>query len=113
MLPVANEEEAKKARKALSAIQDEWDTIGYVPREDMRRVEARLNDVDKKIKSVEDAAWKDEDPEANARKSSFAAQLQAQLDELNAAIAKETDKKRKAKLEAEKATKEQWLNAIK
>ncbi|WP_427876900.1 DUF349 domain-containing protein [Gardnerella sp. 2492-Sm] len=113
LLPVANEEEAKKARKALSAIQDEWDTIGYVPREDMRRVEARLNDVDKKIKSVEDAAWKDEDPEANARKSSFAAQLQAQLDELNAAIAKETDKKRKAKLEAEKATKEQWLNAIK
>lgn len=53
------------------------------------------------------------DPEANARKSSFALQLEAQLEELNAAIAKETDNKRKAKLEAEKATKEQWLNAVK
>ena len=79
----------------------------------MRRIEARLNDVDKKIKAVEEAAWRDADPEANARKSSFALQLEAQLEELNAAIAKETDKKRKAKLEAEKATKEQWLNAVK
>ncbi|EPI42403.1 DUF349 domain-containing protein [Gardnerella vaginalis] len=113
LLPVENEEAAKKARKALSAIQEEWDAIGYVPREDMRRIETRLNDVDKKIKAVEEAAWRDADPEANARKSSFASQLQAQLDELDAAIAKESDAKRKAKLEAEKATKEQWLNAIK
>ncbi len=113
LLPVENEEAAKQARKELSSIQEQWDAIGYVPREDMRRIEARLNDVDKKIKAVEEAAWKDEDPEANARKSSFAMQLQAQLDELDAAIAKETDKNRKAKLEAEKATKEQWLNAIK
>lgn len=72
-----------------------------------------MNDVDKKIKAVEDAAWREADPEANARKSSFALQLEAQLEELNAAIAKETDNKRKAKLEAEKATKEQWLNAVK
>ena len=113
LLPVENEEAAKKARKALSAIQEEWDAIGYVPREDMRRIETRLNDVDKKIKAVEEAAWRDADPEANARKSSFASQLQTQLDELDAAIAKESDAKRKAKLEAEKATKEQWLNAIK
>ena len=113
LLPVENEEAAKKARKALSQIQEEWDAIGFVPREDMRRIEARLNDVDKKIKAVEDAAWREADPEANARKSSFALQLEAQLEELNAAIAKETDNKRKAKLEAEKATKEQWLNAVK
>ena len=79
----------------------------------MRRIESRLNDVDKKIKAVEEAAWREADPEANARKSSFALQLEAQLEELNAAIAKETDNKRKAKLEAEKATKEQWLNAVK
>ena len=72
-----------------------------------------MNEIDKKIKAVEEAAWRDEDPEANARKSSFALQLQAQLEDLDAAIAKETDKNRKAKLQAEKATKEQWLNAIK
>ena len=59
------------------------------------------------------AAWKQSDPEADARKSSFEEQLNAQLAELDAKIAAESDPKKKAKLEAEKATKEQWLNAIK
>lgn len=113
LLPVENEESAKQARKALSEIQEQWDAIGFVPRDDMRRIESRLNEVDKKIKAVEEAAWKDKDPEANARKSSFALQLKAQLDELDERIANEKDSKRKAKLQAEKATKEQWLNAIK
>ena len=40
-------------------------------------------------------------------------QLNAQLTELDAKIVAESDPKKKAKLEAEKATKEQWLNAIK
>ena len=35
------------------------------------------------------------------------------LAELDAKIAAESDPKKKAKLESEKATKEQWLNAIK
>ena len=37
----------------------------------------------------------------------------AQLAELDQKIAAESDPKKKAKLESEKATKEQWLNAIK
>ena len=94
-------------------IQEEWDQIGYVPRDDMRRIENRLDAVDKQIKAIEDAAWKQTDPEADARKSSFEEQLNAQLAELDAKIAAESDPKKKAKLEAEKATKEQWLNAIK
>ena len=105
--------EAKKARQELAKIQEEWDQIGYVPRDDMRRIENRLDAVDKQIKAIEDAAWKQTDPEADARKSSFEEQLNAQLAELNAQIAAESDPKKKAKLEAEKATKEQWLNAIK
>ena len=103
---------AKKARQALAAIQEEWDQIGYVPREAMHRIESRLDAVDRQIKAVEDAAWKQTDPEADARKSSFEVQLTAQLAELDEKIAAETDPKKKAALEAEKATKEQWLNAI-
>ena len=87
--------------------------IGYVPREDMRRIEDRLDADDRQIKAVEDAAWKKSDPEADARKSSFEEQLNAQLKELDDKIAAESDPAEKAKLEAEKATKEQWLNAIK
>ncbi|MBT1174959.1 DUF349 domain-containing protein [Bifidobacterium sp. LC6] len=113
LVPVKTDAEAKKARQELAKIQEEWDQIGYVPREDMRRIENRLDAVDKQIKSVEDAAWKQSDPEADARKSSFEEQLNAQLAELDAKIAAESDPKKKAKLEAEKATKEQWLNAIK
>ncbi len=113
LVPVKDEEAAKQARQALAAIQEEWDQIGYVPRDEVRRIEARLDAVDKQIKAVEDAAWKQSDPEADARKSSFAEQLNAQLAELDAKIAAASDPKKKAKLEAEKATKEQWLNAIK
>ncbi|WEV71849.1 DUF349 domain-containing protein [Bifidobacterium sp. ESL0790] len=113
LVPVADEKAAKKARQALANIQDEWDQIGYVPREDMHRIESRLDAVDNKIKAVEEAAWKKSDPEADARVSSFENQLKAQLDELDAKIAAESDPAKKSKLEAEKATKEQWLNAVK
>ena len=112
LVPVADEKAAKRARQKLAEIQDEWDQIGYVPRDDMRRIEDRLDAVDRQIKAVEDAAWKKSDPEADARKSSFEEQLNAQLKELDEKIAAESDPKKKAKLEAEKATKEQWLNAI-
>ena len=102
-MPVADEAAAKKARQALAAIQEEWDQIGYVPREAMHRIESRLDAVDRQIKAVEDAAWKQTDPEADARKSSFEVQLTAQLAELDEKIAAETDPKKKAALEAEKA----------
>ena len=113
LVPVKTDAEAKKARQELAKIQEEWDQIGYVPRDAMRRIEGRLDAVDKQIKAIEDAAWKQTDPEADARKSSFEEQLHAQLAVLDEKIAAESDPKKKAKLEAEKATKEQWLNAIK
>ena len=68
--------------------------------------------MDRQIKAVEEAAWKSADPEADARKSSFEQQLRDRLTELEAAITNESDPAVKAKLEAEKATKEQWLNAV-
>lgn len=113
LLPVADEKAAKEARQALASIQDEWDEIGYVPRDDVHRIESRLDAVDNAIKAVEDAAWKKSDPEADARVSSFEGQLKAQLDKLDKQIAAESDPAKKSKLEAEKATKEQWLNAVK
>ena len=70
LVPGKSEEEAKQARQALAAIQEEWDQIGYVPRDEVRRIEGRLDAVDKQIEAIEDAAWKQSDPEADARKSS-------------------------------------------
>ena len=113
LVPVSTEEEARQARAALGVIQDEWDQVGRVPREDLRRIEERLSNVEKQIKSVEEAAWTQKDPETDARKSSFEVQLIAQLAELDAKIAAETDAAKKKALETEKATKQQWLNAVK
>ncbi|PWG60439.1 DUF349 domain-containing protein [Bifidobacterium catulorum] len=113
LLPVKDVKAAKAARQALGKIQDEWDEIGFVPRGDVHRIESRLDDVEKQIKAVEDAEWKQTDPETDARKSDFEEQLTAQLAELDEKIAAATDPKKKAALEAEKATKEQWLNAVK
>lgn len=50
LVPVKDEKAAKQARQALAAIQEEWDQIGYVPRDDMHRIESRLDAVDKQIK---------------------------------------------------------------
>jgi hypothetical protein len=113
LLPVKDEESVKKARQSLAKIQEDWDLIGYVPREDVHRIESRLDKVDKQIKSVEDAAWKQSDPEADARKSSFEIQLTGQLADLSAQIEAESDPKKRKSLEAEKAAKEQWLKVIK
>lgn len=113
LLPVKDVKAAKQARQALASIQEEWDQIGYVPRDDVRRIEGRMDAVDREIKSVEDAAWNQSDPETDARVSSFEGQLRAQLEELNQQIAAETDPDKKRQLETEKATKEQWLSAVK
>lgn len=50
LVPVKTDAEAKKARQELAKIQEEWDQIGYVPRDAMRRIEGRLDAVDKQIK---------------------------------------------------------------
>ena len=47
LVPVKTDAEAKKARQELAKIQEEWDQIGYVPRDAMRRIEGRLDAVDK------------------------------------------------------------------
>lgn len=112
LLPVKTEAEAKQARVKLADIQEQWDAIGYVPRDDKARIENRLDAVDRRIKAVEDAAWTQTDPEADARKSSLASQITAQLAEIDQKIATADDPRKKSQLEAEKATKEQWLNAI-
>jgi len=113
LLPVKDVKAAKQARQKLSKIQEQWDEIGFVPRSDVHRIESALDDVDKQIKAVEDTEWTQSDPETEARKSDFERQLEEQLAELDKKIAAETDPKKKADLEAEKATKEKWLSVVK
>ena len=112
LVPVNTAEQAKQARQALARIQDDWDSIGHVPRTDVHRIESALDEVEKQIKAAEDAQWAQSDPETDARKSDFEVQLNAQLADLDRKIAAEADPAKKKDLESEKAAKEAWLKAI-
>ena len=55
------------AKKALRSIQDRWDKAGRVPRNDVRRIEARLKKVEDEIRSSESTKWKTKNPELQGR----------------------------------------------
>ena len=55
------------AKKALRSIQDRWDKAGRVPRNDVRRIEARLKKVEDEVRASESAKWKTKNPELQGR----------------------------------------------
>lgn len=112
LLPVTTEQQAAAARQALGKILEEWDQIGYVPRQNIRELEDGLNAVEQQIKAVEEAVWRQKDPETSARRNSFEDQLNARIAELDELIASEKDEKKKAEYESEKAAKLSWLAAV-
>ena len=111
-MPVKTDAEAKKARQELAKIQEEWDQIGYVPRDDMRRIENRLDAVDKQIKPsrmpLGSRPIRSRRPQVQLRGAAQRPARRARRQDRGRIRPEE-----EAKLEAEKATKEQWLNAIK
>lgn len=69
------------ARAALRDIQERWEEIGKVPRDDIRPLEARLRAVEEKVRDLADRQWRRSDPEAEARVAQFrdrVAQYEAQ-----------------------------------
>ncbi|WP_420821572.1 DUF349 domain-containing protein [Pseudonocardia acidicola] len=76
------------ARAALRTIQERWEEIGKVPREDIRPLEARLRAVEDKVREAADRQWRRTDPEAEARVAQFrdrVAQFEAQAEKARAA----------------------------
>jgi hypothetical protein len=59
----------KSAKKALHSIQDRWEKAGRVPRNDLRRIEARLRKVEDAVKGAEAHKWKASNPELKGRAS--------------------------------------------
>ncbi|WP_430592916.1 DUF349 domain-containing protein [Humidisolicoccus flavus] len=106
--PILKESDRVKAREALTAIQRRWDAVGKVPRDSVRSVEDQLRKIETHVKQLEDSHWANSNPERKARSAGLAGQLEdaiAQLEEeLNGASAA-----RAKEIEAELATKRQWL----
>jgi Domain of Unknown Function (DUF349) len=76
------------ARAALRAIQERWEEIGKVPRDEIRPLEARLRAVEEKVRDAADRQWHRTDPEAEARVAQFrerVAQFEAQAEKARAA----------------------------
>lgn len=113
--PILEMTDLAAARKALRAIQNKWDAIGKVPREDMKRIEGRLRAIEDHVRGLDEANWKKTDPEKTARAEGLASQLEEAIAELTAELTAaeasgdqaRINKTREA-LEARKA----WLSAL-
>ncbi len=96
------------ARAALRAIQERWEEIGKVPRDDMRPLETRLRAIEEKVRDAADRLWRRSDPEAEARVAQFReriAHFEAQAAKARAA----GDAKRAAQADAQAAQWREWL----
>lgn len=113
--PLLAETDREKAKKALLTIQERWDQIGKVPREQVRTVEDRLRKVEAAVRKLDEDHWNRSNPERKARSEGLAAQLtgaiqklQDELDEAKARGDQAAIAKAQEALDARKI----WLDAL-
>ena len=100
--------EPTAARAALRAVQERWEAIGKVPRDDIRALEARMRSVEERVREAADRQWRRADPEAEARVAQFrerVAQFEAQAAKAIAA----GDTGRAEQAQAQATTWREWL----
>lgn len=113
--PILDMHDREKARAVLTGIQRRWDEIGHVPRAAIRQIEDKLRAIEQHVRDLDDRHWKRSNPERKARSEGFAGQLEDAIAQLESDIAgarAAKDEKKASALEAELATKRQWLAAV-
>lgn len=98
------------ARARLREIQERWEAIGKVPREEIRTLEGRLRGIEDKVAAAADAQWRRTDPETQARVEQFRSrveQFEAQAEKAEAA----GDRRRAEQARAQAAQWREWLTA--
>ncbi|GAA4101537.1 DUF349 domain-containing protein [Actinomadura miaoliensis] len=109
LVPVGD---VRAARQSLRSIQERWEAIGPVPRDQRDRLEGRLRKIEEAVRGVEEAEWRRTNPEARARAEATVAQLRSSIDQLEKRLAKARDAGRgKDVKEAEEAltARRAWL----
>ncbi|MDJ1371048.1 DUF349 domain-containing protein [Gulosibacter molinativorax] len=113
--PLLKVTDRQEAREKLRSIQERWDEIGKVPRDNFRQIEDRLRKVEQHVRQLDDEHWQKSDPEKQARQNGMASQLEDAIskleDELEAAKAGGNEKKIKEAQEALDARRS-WLKVI-
>ncbi|AZA13780.1 DUF349 domain-containing protein [Corynebacterium choanae] len=92
------------ARKTLRELQDEWEAVGFVPRNQVREFEHKIRALEDKVAAAADAQWRRTDPEVQAR----VAQFVAKVEEFTAQAAQAEAKGNTAKAEQLRAQAAQW-----
>jgi hypothetical protein len=113
--PLLQEQDRTKARETLTALQRRWDEIGRVPREAMREVEDGMRRVEAHVRKLDDDHWARSNPERKARSEGLAGQLEDSIEQLEASLEAARASKDAAavtRLEAELATKREWLAVV-
>jgi hypothetical protein len=113
--PLLKATDRETARAQLLSIQERWDQIGRVPRDQVRPIEDRLRRVEAAVRRLDEEHWEKNDPEKKARAEGLAGQLNAAIakleQELADAQASGDSAKVKAAQEALDARKI-WLDAL-
>jgi len=104
-----------KARDALISVQQRFDEIGRVPREQVRPIEDRLRKIENHVRKLDDDFWQKNNPERKARSEGLAGQLQDAIAKLEIELdgARASGDKRAIK-DAEEALNARriWLDAL-
>ena len=92
------------AKAKLRELQEKWEEIGFVPRNQVREYEAKISALEKRVSEAEDSEWRRTDPEAQAR----VAQFQSKVDDLTAQADAAEAKGNTKKAEDLRAQAAQW-----
>lgn len=112
LLPV---EDIETFKQGLRPLQQQWDQIGRVPREDAESIEARMRAVEEALRNAEEEAWRNSNPEIKARAAGMAGQLQALIEEIEQELeqARAAGKTEKVKeLEESLQARKAWLDQV-
>lgn len=107
---IAPAEGLDQAKAALRELQEQWEAIGFVPRNRVREFEDKIDVLERRVADAEAAEWRKSDPEVLARVEQFQSKADQFAAEAEAAAAAGNDAKA-AKLRAQADQWNEWAAA--
>lgn len=113
--PILQMTDRQAARDALISLQQRFDEIGRVPRDQVRPVEDRLRAIENHVRKLDDDFWQKNNPERKARSEGLAGQLQSAIAKLEVELADaQASGDKRAVKDAQEAldARKIWLDAL-
>lgn len=113
--PILKLTDRQAARDALISVQQRFDEIGRVPRDQVRTVEDPLRAIENHVRSLDEEFWQKNNPERKARSEGLAGQLQSAIAKLEVELADaQASGDKRAVKDAQEAldARKIWLDAL-